>query len=261
VLIDWFTIAAQIINFLILLVLMRRFLYRPILNAMDERERKITQSQREALETKQAAQKEAEEYRRLTVELHSKREQLFSQAETEAEEQRRTMLRDARKEVDHAQASWYRAIQQEKESLLQELNQQAGRQTLAIARRALADLADRELEEQIVEVFLRRLKALEPSKKESLVGSLTKAEDVLVVRSSFPLSSEQIARVEHIIQDHLTSRRKVEFETNGSLLCGIELKTPGQKISWSLSSYLEELQESMVEAFRERRLEQSLEAG
>ena len=40
-LIDWFTIAAQALNFLILVWLMRRFLYKPILNAIDAREKLI----------------------------------------------------------------------------------------------------------------------------------------------------------------------------------------------------------------------------
>jgi F-type H+-transporting ATPase subunit b len=255
VLIDWFTIFAQILNFLILLFLLRRFLYRPILNAMDERERKITFSQREALQTKQEAEKAAEEYRRLTTEFNSQREAMYSQAEAEVEEQRRNLLRQARTEVDHAQASWYRAVQQEKEALLQELHRQASRQTLAIARRALAELADRELEEQIVEVFLRRFKGLKEVQKERVAASFQKADDVLVVRTSFPLSEEQAARVEHTVRDHLGYSRRLEFERDESLLSGIELKTTGQKISWSLSSYLDELQDTIFEAFRRRQVE------
>ena len=40
-LIDWFTIIAQALNFLILAWLLKRFLYRPVLNALDEREKLI----------------------------------------------------------------------------------------------------------------------------------------------------------------------------------------------------------------------------
>jgi F-type H+-transporting ATPase subunit b len=261
VLIDWFTIVAQIINFLILLFLLRRFLYRPILNAMDERERVITLRQREAQELKQVAEKEGEEYRRLTADLHARREGLFSQAEAEAEEQRKNMLRQARVEVDHLQASWYRAIEQEKEALLHELSLNAGRQTLAIARRALEDLADRELEEQIVEVFLRRLKDLESGQKQQMTGPAGKPHDNLRVRSSFPLSPEQTARVEHAVRDYLGYSRSLEFEADSDLVCGIELRSTGHKISWSLSSYLDELQEGIFEAFRERKLDHSMEAG
>jgi F-type H+-transporting ATPase subunit b len=40
-LIDWFTVVAQVLNFLILVWLLKRFLYRPILNAIDVREKRI----------------------------------------------------------------------------------------------------------------------------------------------------------------------------------------------------------------------------
>jgi F-type H+-transporting ATPase subunit b len=40
-LIDWFTVGAQVVNFLILVWLLKRFLYKPILHAIDERERRI----------------------------------------------------------------------------------------------------------------------------------------------------------------------------------------------------------------------------
>ena len=40
-LIDWFTVAAQAVNFLILVWLLKRFLYKPVLAAIDEREKRI----------------------------------------------------------------------------------------------------------------------------------------------------------------------------------------------------------------------------
>ena len=40
-LIDWFTVGAQALNFLILVWLLKRFLYKPILHAIDEREKRI----------------------------------------------------------------------------------------------------------------------------------------------------------------------------------------------------------------------------
>lgn len=40
-LIDWFTVIAQVVNFLILVWLLKRFLYQPILNAIDAREQRV----------------------------------------------------------------------------------------------------------------------------------------------------------------------------------------------------------------------------
>ena len=61
--IDWFTFIAELINFLVLMVLLKRFLYGPIIKAMDRRERKITASLLEATQKTQEAQREADLYR------------------------------------------------------------------------------------------------------------------------------------------------------------------------------------------------------
>ena len=57
-LIDWFTVLAQIINFLVLVYLLKRFLYGRIIRAMDERERKIALRLEEAQGRKEEAEQE-----------------------------------------------------------------------------------------------------------------------------------------------------------------------------------------------------------
>ncbi len=47
-LINWFTVLAQIVNFLILVYLLKRFLYGPIIRAMQEREKKIARRLQDA---------------------------------------------------------------------------------------------------------------------------------------------------------------------------------------------------------------------
>lgn len=250
-LLDWFTIAAQLINFLILLLLMRRFLYRPILNAMDEREQNITLRQREAKRRREEAEREAEEYRRLTSELESQRENILAESHTEAEEQRKEMIRNARQEVEHAQAAWYRAIEEEKEALLHELNQYASRQTILIARRALADLADAELEARIVDVFLKRLRATEDDVRRTMVSSLQSNDDNLIVTTAFQITEKQENQIRQTVEEGMGHNTEIDFEVDPSLVCGIEVKVPGHKISWSLSSYLDSLQEGLFKLIRE----------
>ena len=57
-LIDWFTVGAQVVNFLILVWLLKRFLYRPILDAIDAREKRIARVLADTDAKKAAAQKE-----------------------------------------------------------------------------------------------------------------------------------------------------------------------------------------------------------
>ena len=54
--IDWITVVAQIANFLVLVWLLKRFLYRPILDGIDAREAEITRRMAEAGEAQKKAQ-------------------------------------------------------------------------------------------------------------------------------------------------------------------------------------------------------------
>jgi F-type H+-transporting ATPase subunit b len=72
-LIDWFTVVAQIINFLILVWLLKRFLYKPILNAIDAREKKIAKELADADAKKAEALKEREEFQHKNEELDQQR--------------------------------------------------------------------------------------------------------------------------------------------------------------------------------------------
>jgi F-type H+-transporting ATPase subunit b len=252
VIIEWFTIIAQIINFLILLLLMRRFLYRPILNAMDEREAKITMRLREAQENIQEAKEAEAKYKGLKDELEGKRESLITSARQEAEEKRLALLREARQEVERAQAAWNRAVRQEKEALMQDLNLRASHQMIEIARRALADLANKDLEEQIIRVFLERLKNIDPSQKADLSGALQSDKEDLLIRTAFELDTAQKDRIREAVWETAGRDGTLRFEVAQNLLGGIELKTKEQKISWSLGSYLQTLEESLAEALREK---------
>jgi F-type H+-transporting ATPase subunit b len=97
-LIDWFTVIAQVINFLILVWLLKRFLYRPILNAIDAREKRIAAEISDADEKKAQALKERDEFQYKNVEFDKQRSNRIHQLEEEAEIKRAQLLDDARKE-------------------------------------------------------------------------------------------------------------------------------------------------------------------
>ena len=108
-LIDWFTIIAQIINFVVLLLLLRRFLYRPILNAMQERERKVAERLESAKQERVHAEEERARYESLNEELRQHTEQKKHEAEEEVAAWRKENLQQARQDVDNAKQSWQKA--------------------------------------------------------------------------------------------------------------------------------------------------------
>src|SRR5690242_5427666 len=95
-LIDWFTVGAQVVNFLILVWLLKRFLYRPILNAIDVREKRIAAELADAAAKQTGAQKERDEFQHKNEEFDRQRAALLRQATDEAKAERQRLLDDAR---------------------------------------------------------------------------------------------------------------------------------------------------------------------
>src|SRR5580698_8172580 len=103
-LIDWFTIGAQALNFLILVWLLKRFLYKPILNAIDEREKGIATQLAEADAKQAEAQKERDDFQHKNEAIDQERAALLRKATDEAHAERQRLLDEARKDVDSLRA-------------------------------------------------------------------------------------------------------------------------------------------------------------
>jgi F-type H+-transporting ATPase subunit b len=144
--IDWFTVSAQIINFLILVFLLKKFLYGPIIRAMDKREEKIAGRLNDAGQKQEEAQKEIKRYRKKNEDFESQRAEMLAEAKTAAEQQEKQLIAMARKEIDDVRARWLEAVSQEKEAFLGNLRKKMAAEIYSIARKVFTDLADMSLD-------------------------------------------------------------------------------------------------------------------
>ncbi|MGK7926739.1 MAG: ATP F0F1 synthase subunit beta [Spirulina sp.] len=248
-LIDPFITIAQIINFLILVVLLKRFLYGPIVHAMEQREQRITARLQEAETRVEEARQEAEVYRQKQQEFEAQREERLNLAKQEIEQERQVLREGARAEVDTARTQWYEALEREKKAFLQELQQRASLQIAAIARRVLGDLANADLEAQIVEAFIDRLHHLDDAQLEMMRSSVSPSPGrELAIRTAFAIAPDKRSRLVQAIGEQIGMEVEVKFETGDEAICGIELRDRDYKLSWNLAHYLQELEAEMERA-------------
>jgi len=251
-LIDWFTVGAQALNFLILVWLMKRFLYKPILNAIDERERRIAKELADADAKKAEAQKEHDEFDQKNAEFDEQRAALLSKATGEAQAERQRLLDEARSAAEALSSKRQEALKSEERNLHQAIRRRTQQEVFAVARKALADLATTSLEERLGEVFTRRLRDMDGKSKEGLGKALKAAPDPALVRSTFDLPAEQRAAIQNALNETFSADIRVRFETAPDLISGIELTTNGQKVGWSISDYLASLENGVDELLKEK---------
>ena len=244
-LIDWFTVGAQTLNFLILVWLMKRFLYQPILAAIDGREKLIANELADAETKKAEAKKERDVFEHKNEEFDRQRATLLSKATDEVKVERQRLLDEARSTAATASARHQESLQNEARSLNEALRRLAQQEVFAIVRKALTDLAESSLEERICEVFIRRLRAMDGTAKEGFAAALKTAP--ALVRSAFDLPAEQRTAIQNTLNETFSTEIHIRFETAPDLVGGIELSTNGQKVAWSISDYLASLEKGVDE--------------
>ena len=251
-LIDWFTVGAQALNFLILVWLMKHFLYKPILNAIDAREKLIATELADAAAKKAEAQKEHEEFQHKNEEFDQQRAGLLSKATDEAKAERQRLLDEARKAADALSAKRQESLRIEAHNLSQAISRRTQQEVFAITRKALTDLATTSLEERVGEVFTRRLREMDGKAKETLGAALKTAPEPALVRSAFDLPSEQRAAIQNALNETFSADIHLRFETAPDLVSGIELTANGQKVAWSIADYLASLEKGVSELLKEQ---------
>jgi len=249
-LIDWFTVGAQVLNFLILVWLLKRFLYKPIVHAIDAREQRIALALAEADAKNAEAKKERNELQRKNEAFDHQRAALLTQATDEAKAERRRLFDEARQAADALRGERQDALNREQQSLNDEITRRTREQVFAIARKALRDLAATSLEARMVEVFTRRLQELSDGAKDGLTKALKTSSDPVRVRSAFELPSQQRAAIQIALNETFSADIDVRFETAPDVISGIELTANGRKVAWSIADYLVALEMSVGELLK-----------
>jgi F-type H+-transporting ATPase subunit b len=246
-LIDWFTVCAQALNFLVLVWLMKRFLYTPILNAIDVREKRIATQLADASTKKKEAQEQSDEFNHRSEEFDLERAALLSVARKEAKAEHQRLFEEARTAADSLSAARQTSLINDAHNLNEAVARRTQQEVFAITRKALADLANTTLEERMGEVFTRRLRELNGGGKTCIAEALKTSPDPAVVRSTFEVPAEQRVAIQNSLNETFSAEVRVRFETAPDLISGIELITNGEKVAWSIADYLTAMEKGVGE--------------
>ena len=241
--IDWFTFAAQVINFLILVWLLKRYLYGPILDAIAAREAEIQARLNTAAEREQAAERSRQLFENQQDELKHLRDAMLGEAASDAEKWRQERLRELREELSTARAHWHDSLIRERKRFLSDLRERIARQVQEIARHVLSELAGHELESFLMQRFLEHLDSSEEWRVFRDRHGWQSAH--IVLRTAFPLSSELQAEQSRQIAAR-TGGSVIQFEVDSRLLCGLELVVGDHKLQWNVDHYLDTLEHSII---------------
>ena len=250
--INWFTVIAQVINFLVLVWLLKRFLYKPILKATDQREKSIVSRLEDASSKKKEAKKERDEFQKKNENFEEEKRQMMQKAVAETKAQNDQMMQEARKDAAAYREKQQKSLRQMESDLKNELAERTSHEVIDISRKVLADLASAELEARVVEHFTERLQGMDEAQKQQFLEAYKNLSGPVVIRSAFDLNPDQQTGIKNAIDQLLNKNNEYSFEKDEKLTGGIELVANGYKLSWNIASYLDALEEKISEALKEK---------
>jgi len=155
--IDPALLVAYIINFIILAVLLRIFLYKPVLGMLNNRRQKIQESLEQADKVRQEAEVQQAEFQRELEEARKTSQDAAARAAQETEKMREAILVEARKEAEQIRAQARQQIEVERQQTMVELQQQVTDLAVALTRKVIGQTVavDEQAQRQLIQQFLQ----------------------------------------------------------------------------------------------------------
>jgi len=246
-LIDWFTVGAQVLNFVVLVWLMKRFLYQPVLQAIAAREKRIADQIADAAAKEAQATAERQSFQDKNTAFDQQRASLVEQATATAKAHGQQLADEAQAGALAMAAQRQQALATQAQQLQQLIASRAAQEVFSVARKTLSDLANVSLEERMVGVFTQRLADLPAPAKYQLGTALKQSTEPARVRSHFILPTHLQAAVQNAVNTSFSAEVPLRFETASDTVCGIDLSAGGQKLAWTITEYLRDMEQGVAE--------------
>lgn len=144
----------QILNFAILLFLLHRFLYNPMLNMLAERRERIRDGLAEAERVRAEAEEQRQQYERELTRQRQESQERIQKAMQASEEAREEIIAEARKEAEQIKLRAREEIEYERRQALEQLRTQVADLSILAARRILDGAIDEGVHRQLIQSFI-----------------------------------------------------------------------------------------------------------
>jgi F-type H+-transporting ATPase subunit b len=253
--IDWITILFQIINFLILVFLLRRFLYRPIIESMEKREETILDREAKTHLEKEQANVLSKDYENRIQTFEQDKDKLFKEIHQQVKEQKHEMMEQTKRDVASMQSQWQREVEKEASMFMGQLKEMISKEACSLAKQVLKDMASKSLETMVFEVFLTKFDQLSDSENKKMIDALQHDKKATLI-SAFEITQDQLDVIDKKLSTWTSSPPPLHHEIDPALICGFILEVEGYQVMFNINHYLDAIEKRIIE-----RLTQSIKGS
>lgn len=233
--IDFWTLALQAINFLILVWLLRRFLYAPVKQVIEKRRALAEQAFAEAKAQQDAAEEAHRRYDADHAALAQERESMIEAARAELDAERANVLAEARAQAEKILEDAKTGIAKERQAALHDLREDVASLGVELARKLLREAGQDLPHDLFLDRLAQRIADLPEEERTQLCRDIDDNGHAVAAVTARPLSDEEQATWTARLRDILGVEVTLRFEADADILGGAELRFPHGvlKLTWA----------------------------
>ncbi len=228
-------------NFLLMMVLLAAFAYKPLLKALDNRRQKIAQGQEDARVAAEARANAEQEAARIIADAQAKSAHIVNEATERAEKVVLEVKAEADKEIIKQREATLAEVADERNRMLGDLRGQVAALAIAAAQKLIGESLDEKRQHALLEGFFSGVKSGKVVILEGEKLSGTSAE----VTSALPLTADEQTILKRDVLTKMGTQTTVTFRVNPAILGGLVIRVGDKVLDDSVVGKLEGLRQSL----------------
>lgn len=234
---DILTYLFEIINFFILLWILKKLLYNPVISVLKKRKEYVDKRIKEAEEAEERAKKLKEEYERLLNQIEETRKSKIAEVTKEVEQEKEKLYQQMRKELDAERQKFLESLETYKKEVLSEIKEEAVKTSLEFTSKLLSYFADKNLHKKLIDIAIEGIRNINPEEIDNIASEL-KEHNVITIETTFPLDEEDISKIKKVVKDVFGVDVSIKTEENKNLIAGIKIHLSSKMIDSSIEGNL-----------------------
>lgn len=242
------TFLLEIVNFLILVWILKRFLYRPVKEVLEQRRRRVEETTARAEQLHAEAERMRAQYETRLGDWRAERQRARETLQDELREERTRQMASLQKELAQERERSRILEQRRCEEAARQMEQHALAHGGRFASRILQQAATPELEARLFELTLEELPTMPDDRREQLDAVFAEQNAPVQVASAFALSADQQRALQHVLSTLIDQPVQCRYEQDPTLLAGLRIKLGPLVLRANLSDELEFFREAARES-------------
>lgn len=243
---DLLTYLFEIINFFILLWILKKLLYKPVISVLKKRKEYIDTKIREAEEAQAKVEKLKQEYERLLQDIENIKKAKMAEITKQVEEEKEKLYKQMKAELDAEREKFLESLQIEKKEVINEIKEFIINYSLQFVSKILVKVSDENLHKNLFKLALEAIENLPDEDKKSISEEL-KHQKFILIETAYPLTEEEKNKLKDLIKKEFGIDVSIKEEEKKDLIAGVSIHIGSKLIDLSLEGQLSVFQNIMRE--------------